>query len=211
MKCRACGTTKEGGAGGGGWSLHGDTLRPGKYVLCSEACRDNFKEKTENIKAANVPEEKPKEGEGTRVCRACSKPISDGKEFCGGICVDTYYAKKEGSEGKKDDKDKLRVCLVPPHALEEVAKVFEWGASHYGVNNWATKPLKWMRFLNAIRRHLLAFLKGEDNDKQTGLSHLAHLACTAMILLEYIRFKRIGRQGCGDLDDRFNWGKEGIQ
>jgi len=45
-------------------------------------------------------------------------------------------------------------------------------------------------------RHMYAFADGEDMDKETGLSHLAHARCCMAFLLEYQGVK-IGT------DDRF--------
>lgn len=95
----------------------------------------------------------------------------------------------------KLDGEKPRVDLLPAVALEEIAKVLTFGAKKYDNWNWA-KGFKWSRLLGAAGRHLFAFMRGEDKDSESGLSHLAHLGCCVVFLLWHERFKK-------DLDDRF--------
>lgn len=79
-------------------------------------------------------------------------------------------------EGVKADTEKVMMQLLSPDFMEEVAKVFTFGAQKYGENNYK-KGLKVSRILGALDRHLKAFKVLEDNDPETGLSHLAHAAC----------------------------------
>jgi hypothetical protein len=44
------------------------------------------------------------------------------------------------------------------------------------------KGYKWSLSIDALFRHLLAFLRGEDNDEESGLPHLAHAAWHAHAL-----------------------------
>ncbi len=89
-----------------------------------------------------------------------------------------------GPTGKKNDSEKPRVELLSSIALIEIAKVMTFGAKKYDSHNWRG-GIAWSRVLGAALRHLLAFLGGESKDPETGLSHLAHLACCTMFLLEY--------------------------
>lgn len=104
-------------------------------------------------------------------------------------------AYKPQPAGQKLDDGKLPLQLLDPAALEEVAKVLAFGAKKYAPNNWR-KGLSYTRVLGATLRHLFAFARGEDNDPETGLSHIAHAKCELMFLLSYIVSKR------SDLDDR---------
>lgn len=88
------------------------------------------------------------------------------------------------NEAIKHDDDKLRFDLVPPHALQEVVAVYTMGAKKYGDRNWE-QGLAWGRVFGAIMRHLWAWWAGEDNDPESGLSHLAHAAWGCLALLEY--------------------------
>ena len=87
------------------------------------------------------------------------------------------------TEGKKWDGGKVRVDLLSPYALEQIAKVMTFGATKYGDNNWR-EGIAWSRLIGALLRHTFAFMRGEDSDPETGLSHLAHAGCCIMFLLE---------------------------
>lgn len=100
-----------------------------------------------------------------------------------------------GEEGRKDDKDKTRYDLLPPHALEYLAQVFTVGAEKYGERNWE-KGITWGRIFGAIMRHLWAFWRGENLDKETKIPHLAHAACGCFMLLTYLSTRT-------EFDDRF--------
>jgi hypothetical protein len=88
----------------------------------------------------------------------------------------------------KFDGAKPRVELLPFAALEETSKVLAFGVEKYGEHNWRN-GFKWSRLLGAMLRHIFAFLRGEDNDPETGLSHMAHAACCVLFLLEHILLK----------------------
>ena len=84
-------------------------------------------------------------------------------------------------EGMKFDDDKLRWDLLPWDAIEKVVEIMTYGAKKYSPNNWQ-KVLK-PRYEAALMRHFVAEWKGEDNDIESELLHLAHMACNAIFLL----------------------------
>lgn len=86
----------------------------------------------------------------------------------------------------KHDEDKPRFDLLPFDALAEVNAVLVRGAAEYGRDNWR-RGMAWTRLANAVLRHVFAWLRGEDSDPGTGLSHLAHATCSLLFLLEYAR------------------------
>lgn len=98
-------------------------------------------------------------------------------------------------EGTKHDNGKPRMELLSPIAMTEMARVLTFGSIKYGPHNWR-KGIAWSRVLGAALRHLFAFICGEDKDPESGLSHLAHVGCCIMFLLEYeVTHKK--------LDDRY--------
>lgn len=101
------------------------------------------------------------------------------------------------SEGLKYDENKPRTDLLPTQALEGVAAVLGFGAKKYDTWNWA-KGMAYGRLIGAALRHIFAFARGEDNDKETGLSHLDHAACCILFLSTYVKTKR-------GTDDRFRF------
>ncbi len=86
--------------------------------------------------------------------------------------------------GRKEDKDKTSYDLVPPEALEEITKVLTFGAKKYEARNWES-GIKYGRVFAACMRHLWAWWRGENKDKETKLSHLAHAGCCIFFLLAY--------------------------
>ena len=93
----------------------------------------------------------------------------------------------------KDDNAKTRYDLLPPELLEETAKVLTFGAQKYSAHNWA-QGASWSRYFSAMMRHMWAWWRGEDNDPETGFSHLAHAACCLSFLIAY------QRRGLGEED-----------
>jgi hypothetical protein len=87
--------------------------------------------------------------------------------------------------GRKFDGGKPQYGLLPPLALEETAKVLTFGAQKYEPDNWKFVPDSKRRYFDALQRHLWQWKGGEQNDQETGLSHLAHAMCCLMFLYEH--------------------------
>ena len=85
--------------------------------------------------------------------------------------------------------------LISSKAMVELAKVLTFGAKKYASHNWR-QGLEWSRVIAAIMRHTTAYNDGETLDPETGLSHMAHVLCEAMFLLEF-------EQTHPELDDRY--------
>lgn len=77
-----------------------------------------------------------------------------------------------------------RYDLVPAEGLDQIAKVFGWGASKYADRNWE-KGYPWGWSFGAMMRHAWAFWRGEENDPESGLPHMAHAAWHALVLLTF--------------------------
>lgn len=93
------------------------------------------------------------------------------------------------SQGKKNDKDKLRYDLIDPHFLEGLAAVLTMGAKKYDANNWQQVDDPFNRYYAALCRHLTAHRMGNVIDKESGLPHISHVACNVMFLHHFIRRK----------------------
>lgn len=94
------------------------------------------------------------------------------------------------------NKDKVQLSLIPQVALVELAKVLQVGATKYERDNWR-KGLPYTSVLDSIQRHLTMFAAGQNNDEETGLSHIAHVMCNCAFLLEYATAFNVA------LDDRY--------
>jgi hypothetical protein len=89
-------------------------------------------------------------------------------------------------------------ALLPSEALDEIARVYAFGAEKYAAHNWR-KGYEWSKSFSAMMRHLWAFWRGEDLDPESGLSHLGHAGFHVLGLLTFW----LKRDKYGDFDDRY--------
>jgi len=76
--------------------------------------------------------------------------------------------------------------LIPPAAEIAESVVMALGAEKYGTANWRTTKIRASVYIAAARRHLLQWFDGEDDDPESGISHLAHARASLGILLDAI-------------------------
>jgi hypothetical protein len=98
------------------------------------------------------------------------------------------------------NKGKPRWSLVPQSALLPMVEVLEFGAQKYAAWNW-TKGLSITEICESMKRHLDAFMEGEDNDKESGISHVGHIQCNALFLAWMLQHRP-------DMDDRWRENKK---
>lgn len=105
------------------------------------------------------------------------------------------------TESVKFDNGKTQWHLLPWDAVEEITKVLEFGAGKYNPWNWVDGGgFPYTRLFNSSMRHFIAwFWRKEDNDRETGISHLAHLGCNVLFLLHYVLNNKFSKN-----DDRRN-------
>lgn len=96
------------------------------------------------------------------------------------------------------NQGKLRIELVPTSAIEGIASILTYGANKYtvknedgsikvrGDNNWRS-GLLWSGVLSSMKRHIAAFERGEDLDKESGLYHIDHAMCNLSFIREFYR------------------------
>ena len=98
--------------------------------------------------------------------------------------VDHNYIRNQKA---KADAGKPKLSLVPPQIIFDIAAVREFGNSKYGDSeNWKTVEVE--RYRDAAFRHLLRYIQDPNGvDEESGLSHLAHLACNVAFLCELER------------------------
>ncbi len=89
--------------------------------------------------------------------------------------------------GVKDDDNKPMLGIVFKdfaHALEDVGRVGTFGAMKYSPHGWERVADADRRYMDAMLRHLLKHLQGEERDPESNLDHLAHMAWNALLVLE---------------------------
>lgn len=84
---------------------------------------------------------------------------------------------KSVTQFAKSDNGKLRISLVPTQIVRDVAEVRMYGDRKYHApNNWVLVEMD--RYVDALMRHLLAFLDDPDSvDSESGIPHYKHAAC----------------------------------
>lgn len=79
---------------------------------------------------------------------------------------------------------KCPMHLLPPVAMEKTAWAHQCGAGKYGPYNWRDKKISASQYVAAVMRHLNAWHNGQNDDSESGLSHLAHVGATVNILMD---------------------------
>lgn len=84
----------------------------------------------------------------------------------------------------KHDQDKLRFDLIDHEFEAELAAILTHGAKKYADDNWkkAEPTQAKRRYYAAFRRHILAYLRGEVIDPDSGQPNLACATCCLMFL-----------------------------
>ena len=67
----------------------------------------------------------------------------------------------------RHNENKLRYDLVDAFAHKKMVEVLTEGAKEYGDNNWR-KGFQWLDVIASMKRHIEAYLQGEDYDEKTG-------------------------------------------
>lgn len=81
--------------------------------------------------------------------------------------------------------------FVPPALVIGTAPAMAVGAEKYGPFNWRERPVQVMTYIEAILRHMYAFMDGQDVAEDTGVSHLGHAAASLGILMDAFSLDRV--------------------
>lgn len=109
-----------------------------------------------------------------KTCSNCASASAIGPMVCQ-MC--------DRSTTAKADEGKPRLGLVPPAIIEAVGAVRTYGTQKYGdPENW--RQVDPSRYRDAMMRHICAYLREPGGvDSESGLPHLAHVACNIAFLL----------------------------
>lgn len=89
---------------------------------------------------------------------------------------------------EKYDQGKPQWSLFPFKSAEDVVRVLEFGIEKYKVkNSWMDVKDGERRYIDAIGRHYAAICSGETYDPESGMPHMAHLACSALFVLHFMK------------------------
>ena len=100
----------------------------------------------------------------------------------------------------RENEGKPRWGLVPQSALLPMVRVLEYGAQKYEAWNF-TKGLSITEICESLKRHLDAFMEGQDPDTESGLHHVGHIQANALFLSWMLQHRP-------EMDDRFIFTRE---
>lgn len=91
----------------------------------------------------------------------------------------------------ENPKDRVGAGKPPLHLIPPAAEILEsivmgLGARKYGEFNWRMSKLRTTVYIAAAKRHLAQWLDGQDDDPESGVSHLAHARACLGVLLDAI-------------------------
>lgn len=86
------------------------------------------------------------------------------------------------------NQGKRKWALVDFKSLEPMVEVLEYGEEKYASWNWM-KGQEVTGICESLLRHTFAFMDGEDNDPESGLSHLGHMMSNLMFISYMLREK----------------------
>lgn len=85
--------------------------------------------------------------------------------------------------GKKCNKNKPRMELLPPKPLLAAGEVVTFGAKKYGANNWKNVDIS--DFIGALERHIQEYKTGTRIDHDSGLRTTSHIVCNALFICQH--------------------------
>lgn len=83
--------------------------------------------------------------------------------------------------------------VMPRWVMLQVGRVMSVGAAKYSPFNYRESRISASTYQDAMERHLQLWFDGEDNDDETGVSHLASVIASCALLMD--------AQATGQLDD----------
>ena len=105
-------------------------------------------------------------------------------------------AHKSKTGSLRYNQGKPEMSQLDPEFLLELADMMTEAAKKYGKHNWKLGQAYSTPY-DSCMRHLLAFMSGEDMDKESGKSHILHSVANLMIL--WYTWKHCDQE----LDDRY--------
>lgn len=90
---------------------------------------------------------------------------------------------EETNVAVKDKEGKPQMRLILPHAAEALVRIREYGLKKYPqADNWKSVPKE--DWTDAMLRHLMKYIGGEETDEESGMPHLWHALCNLSYLIE---------------------------
>jgi hypothetical protein len=97
-------------------------------------------------------------------------------------CSVAACEKKDSNPKDTVGSKKVSISKIPPAVLIEVANALLSGGLKYSSYNWRAEGARATVYYDAVMRHLMAWLEGEDIDPDSGMSHVTQ-AISGLIVL----------------------------
>lgn len=99
--------------------------------------------------------------------------------------IDAVTAPRNPKDAQALRDGKVPLDLIEHAAEMEIARAMHTGAVKYGRRNYChpDTPIFATTYAAAVRRHMGAWLAGEDLDPDSGLSHWAHIGANVNVVL----------------------------
>lgn len=97
----------------------------------------------------------------------------------------------EKGSGARYNEGKPDFSLIPLCTMEDEARVWSYGKKKYAAWNWC-KGMDWDVPFSCLMRHMAHWQRGEENDQESGLPHLAHAMCNLRMLTLFSRTYKEG-------------------
>jgi len=116
--------------------------------------------------------------------KGMNKMYKDGKisNYNQDVIIITEITNQNKNQEIKQDDGKIDYTLLDWGAIRKLVEVREYGVKKYNKrDSW--QEVSKERYIKALLRHVIAYADREDNDKESGLNHLAHAMCNCMFIL----------------------------
>jgi hypothetical protein len=102
--------------------------------------------------------------------------------------LDGEYAEQESKKqtSERHNQGKIQTREIDPDFILGIGEVLTKSRAKYAHFNWQ-KDTAWSTPYESLMRHLMAFQKGEDYDKESLCHHLLHCATNIMFLYYYTK------------------------
>jgi hypothetical protein len=109
----------------------------------------------------------------------------------------TTEVRTTSSTGGEKGVKPQRFSLLPREPLWLLGEVYNFGAGKYADHNWR-RGYEWSKSYDALQRHLTSWWDRDENDPESGLSHLGHALWHIVALIVFSSHKRYKQ-----FDDRY--------
>lgn len=89
---------------------------------------------------------------------------------------------KESNPKQQFADAKVQFHVLPMQVVAELSVAMLEGATKYGSHNYRKTGARFSTYYNATMRHLVAYLEGEDVDRESGVNHITKAITSLMVL-----------------------------